>query len=134
MEALAQALSRAWPEDQRRRRTTGELGISVFFLFCVMAYLVATYWNASYINPRLLGDKIFPMFVAAVGLLACLICLVRMMRAPEPQQRAVRGLHRQRHRADLRDGLAAEPRFSARAVAGVRQAALAVDLTGGPSP
>lgn len=53
------------------------------FLLCVMAYLVATFWNASLIHDRMLGDKIFPMFVSFVGILACLLCLVRMLRSDE---------------------------------------------------
>lgn len=55
----------------------------MIFLMAIMAYLVATYWNASLINERLMGDKIIPMTVSAVALVGCLILLVQMMRRPE---------------------------------------------------
>ncbi len=53
------------------------------FLLAITGYLVVSYWNASLINDRLLMDKIFPMFVSAVAIFACLLCLVRMIRMPE---------------------------------------------------
>jgi hypothetical protein len=55
----------------------------MIFLLSITAYLVATYWNASLISDRLLTDKIFPMFVAAVAIAACLWCFIRMIMAPE---------------------------------------------------
>ena len=54
----------------------------MIFLLAVLAYLVVSFWNASLISNRLLGDKIFPMFVSAVAIVACLSCLVSMIRRP----------------------------------------------------
>ncbi len=54
----------------------------IIFLLAVLAYLVISFWNASLISDRLLGDKIFPMFVSAVAIVACLSCLVSMIRKP----------------------------------------------------
>jgi len=54
----------------------------MIFLLAVLAYLVVSFWNASLISNRLLGDKIFPMFVSAVAIVACLSCLVSMVRRP----------------------------------------------------
>src|SRR5680860_802928 len=36
------------------------------FLCLIGAYLIVTYWNASLINDRLIGDKIVPMTVSAI--------------------------------------------------------------------
>lgn len=63
--------------------TSGSKRAPMIFLMAVLAYLVAAYWNASLISDRLVGDKIFPMFVSAVAILACLLSLVRMIRQPE---------------------------------------------------
>ncbi len=54
----------------------------MIFLLAVLAYLVVSFWNASLISNRLLGDKIFPLFVSAVAIVACLSCLVSMIRKP----------------------------------------------------
>ena len=54
----------------------------MIFLLAVLAYLAISFWNASLISDRLLGDKIFPMFVSAVAIVACLSCLVSMIRKP----------------------------------------------------
>jgi putative tricarboxylic transport membrane protein len=54
----------------------------MIFLLAVLAYLVISFWNASLISNRLLGDKIFPMFISAVAIVACLSCLVSMIRKP----------------------------------------------------
>ncbi len=62
---------------------SGSKRAPMIFLLAVMAYLVATYWNASLINDRLMGDKIIPMTVSAVALAGCLVLLVQMIRRPE---------------------------------------------------
>ena len=81
--SIAVGLRQAKLINPEGKVNAGHKRAPMFFLFCIVAYLIATYWNASLINDRLLGDKIFPMFVAAVGLVASLMCLVRMIRAPE---------------------------------------------------
>ncbi|MEN0001372.1 MAG: tripartite tricarboxylate transporter permease [Pseudomonadota bacterium] len=62
---------------------SGSKRAPMIFLFAVMAYFIATYWNASLINDRLLGDKIIPMVVSGVALAGCLILLIQMIRRPE---------------------------------------------------
>jgi len=62
---------------------TGTKRAPLIFLFCITAYLIASYWNASLISDRLLTDKIFPLFVSAVALVACLGCFIRMVIKPE---------------------------------------------------
>ncbi|MEO0544934.1 MAG: tripartite tricarboxylate transporter permease [Pseudomonadota bacterium] len=62
---------------------SGSKRAPMIFLFAVMAYFIATYWNASLISDRLLGDKIIPMVVSAIALAGCLILLVQMIRRPE---------------------------------------------------
>jgi TctA family transporter len=62
---------------------SGSKRAPLIFLSTITAYLIVSYWNASLINDRLLMDKIFPMFVSAVAIFACLICLVRMILKPE---------------------------------------------------
>lgn len=62
---------------------SGSKRAPLIFLLVILAYLVASYWNASLISERLFTDKVFPLFVSAVAIVACLLCLVRMMRKPE---------------------------------------------------
>jgi putative tricarboxylic transport membrane protein len=62
---------------------SGSKRAPMIFLLAVLAYLIAAYWNASLINDRLFSDKVFPMFVSSVAIVACLICLVRMVLRPE---------------------------------------------------
>ena len=53
------------------------------FLSLIMGYFIVTYWNASQISDRLMGDKIIPMVVSIVAIICCLVLLVRMIRQPE---------------------------------------------------
>ncbi|CCQ72551.1 Conserved membrane protein of unknown function [Magnetospira sp. QH-2] len=53
------------------------------FLLLVTGYLLVSFYNASLISDRLVTDKIFPLFVATVGLICCVSMLVSMMRKPE---------------------------------------------------
>lgn len=53
----------------------------VIFLLCITAYVLASVINASTIT--LLSDKIFPLAVGIVTLLACVALLIRMRLAPE---------------------------------------------------
>jgi len=62
---------------------SGSKRAPLIFLMAALAYLVVSYWDASSINDRLFSDKIFPQFVSAVAIVACLLCLVRMIRNPE---------------------------------------------------
>lgn len=53
------------------------------FLSLITAYFVVTYWNASLISDRLMGDKIIPMVISIVAIICCLVLIVRMIRQPE---------------------------------------------------
>jgi hypothetical protein len=54
---------------------------SVIFLLCITAYVVVSIIDAASITR--LGDKIFPLTVGIVTLLACAMLLLRMRRVPE---------------------------------------------------
>jgi hypothetical protein len=60
---------------------SGSKRASVIFLLCITAYVAASVINASTI--RLVSDKIFPLTVGIVTLIACAALLIRMRRAPE---------------------------------------------------
>ncbi len=49
------------------------------FLLCILGYMVVAYWNASLIPDHSATDRVFPAFVAIVGIIGCLWLLVRMM-------------------------------------------------------
>lgn len=53
------------------------------FLSLITAYFVVTYWNASLISDRLMGDKIIPMVISIVAIICCLVLIVKMIRQPE---------------------------------------------------
>mgnify|MGYP006394749723 CR=1 FL=1 len=60
---------------------TGRKRAPMVFLLLMLAYAVTAWVNAWML--RLTSDKIFPMTVATVGIIALCILLIRMMRAPE---------------------------------------------------
>ncbi|MFZ5964275.1 tripartite tricarboxylate transporter permease [Thalassococcus sp. BH17M4-6] len=60
---------------------TGKKRAPLIFLLCMLAYTVTAWINASMI--RMTSDKIFPMTVATVGIIALCILLIRMVRASE---------------------------------------------------
>ena len=60
---------------------TGSKRAPLIFLLALLAYMVVAWINASMID--LMSDKIFPLIVSTVGVLALCALLVRMMRAPE---------------------------------------------------
>ena len=62
---------------------SGSKRAPLIFLLVITAYLVATYWNASLISDRLMGDKIVPMIISAIAITGCLVLLVQMMRRQE---------------------------------------------------
>lgn len=55
--------------------------LSVTFLACLTAYVAAATVNAAFISR--LGDKVFPLTIGLVTLIACAGVLVQMRRAPE---------------------------------------------------
>jgi hypothetical protein len=63
---------------------TGTKRAPVTFLLAVTAYLALAWIDASTISR--IGDKIFPLTVGTVTLLACVLLIVRMMRAPESDE------------------------------------------------
>jgi len=54
----------------------------VVFLLCLLAYLCVAFLDAASID--LTSDRIFPMTVAAVGIVGSVALLVKMIRTPEP--------------------------------------------------
>ncbi|MDU8909766.1 tripartite tricarboxylate transporter permease [Aestuariicoccus sp. MJ-SS9] len=60
---------------------TGAKRAPLIFLLMLLAYSVIAWVNAASIN--LMSDKIFPMAVASVGIVALVLLLIRMIRAPE---------------------------------------------------
>lgn len=60
---------------------TGRKRGPLIFLLCVTAYFVVSYFNAAAIS--LQTDRLFPMTISGVGIAACLLLLIRMLRAPE---------------------------------------------------
>lgn len=65
---------------------SGSKRAPIIFLLAVLVYLVIAFWDASLIDDRLLSDKVFPMFVSAVAIVACLLCLARMILRPETDE------------------------------------------------
>ena len=55
----------------------------VIFLLVLLVYLGVSGWNASQISDRLLTDKIFPLLVAGVSIVACLYLLLQMRLRPK---------------------------------------------------
>ena len=55
----------------------------MIFLLVIFAYIGAAFWNASLIPDYAATDRVFPKFVATVGLIGCAILLVQMMLKPE---------------------------------------------------
>ncbi|WP_212526019.1 tripartite tricarboxylate transporter permease [Actibacterium sp. MT2.3-13A] len=53
----------------------------LIFLLAILAYMVTAWVNAALID--LTSDKIFPLTVGTVGIVATLLLLIRMIRAPE---------------------------------------------------
>lgn len=69
----------------RSIRAEGDVGSGgkrapMVFLLCCLAYFAASFLNAAQISDRLVTDKIFPMFVAGVGIVSGLALLVQMIR------------------------------------------------------
>lgn len=60
---------------------TGSKRSSVIFLLCVTAYVLVSVIDASRITR--IGDKIFPLTVGCVTLVACALLFLRMRRSPE---------------------------------------------------
>ena len=59
---------------------TGRKAAPAIFLLCVTVYLFVAWLDA--LSIRRFGDKIFPLAVASVALLACLLLFARMWRRP----------------------------------------------------
>jgi putative tricarboxylic transport membrane protein len=55
----------------------------LIFLLAVLGYIIAAYWNASLIPDYGSADRVFPKFVATVGIVGGVILLVQMMLRPE---------------------------------------------------
>lgn len=55
----------------------------MLFLLVIMAYVAAAFANAATISDQLITDKIFPMLIGGITMLACLALLVQMIRRDE---------------------------------------------------
>ncbi len=55
----------------------------MIFLIAVLAYLLVAFTNAAMIPDYAAADRVFPRFVSAVAIVACVIVLVQMMLKPE---------------------------------------------------
>lgn len=62
---------------------SGSKRAPMIFLFVILAYMIISFWNASLIHDRMLTDKIFPMFISAISIIACLVLLAKMILKPE---------------------------------------------------
>ena len=62
---------------------SGSKRAPMIFLLVIFAYIIAAFWNASLIPDYSAADRVFPRFVAAVGLVGCAILLIQMMLRPE---------------------------------------------------
>ena len=56
------------------------------FLLAVRGYLVIAFWNASLIPATQAADRVFPMFVGGVSIVATALVLVQMIRRPESER------------------------------------------------
>lgn len=61
---------------------TGNKKAPTIFMILLGLYFIFSFYNASLISDRLLTDKIFPMFIAAVGLFCVVTMLIQMVRLP----------------------------------------------------
>jgi len=53
------------------------------FLLLILGYITVSYWNASLIPDHSSADRVFPIFVATIGIIGGLVLLVQMMIKPE---------------------------------------------------
>ena len=61
---------------------TGNKKAPTIFMILLGLYFIFSFYNASLISDRLLTDKIFPMFIAAVGPFCVVTMLIQMVRLP----------------------------------------------------
>lgn len=62
---------------------SGSKRAPMVFLLAILGYLVAAFWNASLIPDTQAADRVFPMFVGGVSIVATALVLVQMIRRPE---------------------------------------------------
>ncbi|MEO9825835.1 MAG: tripartite tricarboxylate transporter permease [Paracoccaceae bacterium] len=62
---------------------SGSKRAPTIFLLVVFAYIIATFVNASLIPDFSSADRVFPRFVAAIGLIGSIILLIQMRLRPE---------------------------------------------------
>ncbi|MEL6683375.1 MAG: tripartite tricarboxylate transporter permease [Pseudomonadota bacterium] len=62
---------------------SGHKRAPLIFLGAILAYIIAAYWNASLIPDYGAADRVFPKFVATVGIIGGVVLLIQMMTQPE---------------------------------------------------
>jgi TctA family transporter len=62
---------------------SGSKRAPLVFLLVVITYIAASYWNAALIPDYSSADRVFPIFVATIGLIGAVILFVQMMIKPE---------------------------------------------------
>ena len=61
---------------------SGNKKAPTIFMILLGLYFISSFYDASLISDRLLTDKIFPMFIATVGLFCVVTMLIQMVRLP----------------------------------------------------
>lgn len=62
---------------------SGSKRAPLIFLLAVLAYIGASYWNAALIPDYSSADRVFPIFVATIGLVGAVILFIQMMTKSE---------------------------------------------------
>lgn len=62
---------------------SGSKRAPMVFLLVILGYIIAAYWNAKLIPDYSSADRVFPVFVATVGIIGGVILFVQMMLKPE---------------------------------------------------
>ena len=62
---------------------SGSKRAPLVFLLVVLTYIGASYWNAALIPDYSSADRVFPIFVATIGIIGAVILFIQMMMKPE---------------------------------------------------
>lgn len=62
---------------------SGSKRAPLVFLLAILGYIIASYWNAKLIPDYSSADRVFPVFVATIGMVGGVILFIQMMIKPE---------------------------------------------------